>query len=506
MIKIQILPTKGRDPDKIVGAKSPGGQLSLQLIIFGGIAVIFLAGFLVWLDATSKSVIRSFDRAQAFTVAEAGIEYYRWHLAHAPQDFNDGTTTPGPYAHNYYDKNGNQIGQFILDITPPPIGSSIVAVKSTGKITSDQTIQKVIKVRMGIPSFAKYAAVLNDNVRFGQGTEVFGAIHSNSGVRFDGLAHNLVTSALGSYDDPDHSGANEFAVHTHINPPPGSGVDNTFRPLEAPPNPVPTRSDVFMAGRSLSVPAVDFLGITQNLSQMRADSLINGFHASSSGALGYEVVLRTDDTFDLYRVTALVPAPSGCTNYLSQDGWGTWSIQTETFLSNNPMPANGIIFLDDNVWARGQINSSRITIASAVFPDNPTTRTSITVNSNLLYTNYDGQDVISLIAQKNINIGMTSSDTIRVDAALMAQNGRVGRYYYRPPDFFSNRCSPYHVRNTITSYGMIASSQRYGFAYTDGTGYQIRNIIYDSNLLYSPPPSFPLTTDSYQTLSWDEVE
>ena len=330
------------------------GQIALQLLIFGVVAIIFLSGFLIWIDTASKSAIRSFDKYQSFQIAEAGIEYYRWHLAHAPQDFEDGTTSTGPYAHDYRDKNGNLLGQFILNIVPPPTGSTIVTINSTGHIISDPTVQKAIKVKMGIPSFAKYALVLNDNVRFGQGTEVFGVVHSNKGVRVDGLVHNLVTSALSDYDDPDHTGANEFGVHTHVNPPPGGGVNDTFRPNEAPPtNPVPTRNDVFLAGRSFPVPAVDFTGIIQDLSQMRSDSISSGFHASSSGALGYDVLLRADNKFDLYKVTALTSAPSGCSNYLSQDGWGTWSIRTENFLSTNNIPVNGLIFLDDNVWARG---------------------------------------------------------------------------------------------------------------------------------------------------------
>ena len=61
----------------------------------------------------------------------------------------------------------------------------------------------------------------------------------------------------------------------------------------------------------------------------------------------------------------------------------------------------------------------------------------------------------------------------------------------------------YHIRQTITSYGMIATNQRYGFAYTDGNGYQTRNLIYNASLLYGPPPSFPLTSDQYVTLSWE---
>lgn len=474
-----------------------GGQLSLQILIYGGIAVIFLTGFFLWTEITLTSITRYSDTVLASMVAEAGIEYYRWHLAHAPSDYQDGTGAPGPYIHPYYDKNGNQLGQFILEITPPALGSTIVRVRSTGQLSHNLTVQKVLEVRMGIPSFARFAAVLNADVRFGAGTEVFGAIHSNGGIRFDGIANNLVTSALTSYDDPDHSGGYEFGVHTHAAP---------ADPL--PPAAVPNRTDIFRAGRTFPVPAVDFTAITQNLSRIKTDAQASGFYRGPSGAgnYGYDVVLFANDTFDVYRVTSLVPAPSGCTNYLSQNGWGTWSVQNRVLLGNYAIPANGLLFFEDDVWVRGQISGARITIASARFPDNPSTRSSITINTDLLYTFYDGTDNIGLIAQKNINIGMVSQDVIRVDAALIAQNGRVGRYYYRPPGGGSMRCSPYHARTTITSYGMIGSSQRYGFAYTDGTGYQTRNLTYDGNLLYGPPPSFPLTTDDYEIISWREVQ
>jgi len=86
-----------------------------------------------------------------------------------------------------------------------------------------------------------------------------------------------------------------------------------------------------------------------------------------------------------------------------------------------------------------------------------------------------------------------------LDAAVVAKNGRVGRYYY------SSSCGSNYIRNTITLNGMIATNRRYGFAYTDGTGYINRNINYDANLLYGPPPSFPLTSDQYALISWEEL-
>jgi hypothetical protein len=460
------------------------GQMTIQVLILGTVGTIVISGFALWADANIRASYRTLNKAAAFAAAEAGIEYYRWHLAHAAQDFWDGqgSTSTGPYVHNYYDKNGAAIGTFSLNITPPPAGSTVVTIASTGKVNADPTVQKVIRVKLAIPSFAKYATVANAAMRFGSGTETFGPLHSNGGIRFDGVANNIVTSALGSYDDPDHSGANEFGVHTHVPP-----VD----PL--PPTSTPSRPDVFRAGRQFPVASVDFTGITQDLAQMKSDAQANGFYVASSGARGYELILNTDDTFTVRRVTATTTRPSGCGN-------DPWTISSSTFVGTYPNPTSGVIFVEDHVWVKGRVNTARITIASGRFPDNSSTRTSITFTSSTLYTNYDGQDTLGFIAQNNINIALRSEDIIRVDGAMIAQNGRVGRYYY------NSNCGTGYIRQQITTYGVIGTNQRYGFAYTDGTGYQIRNLIYDANLLYAPPPSFPLTTDEYSQISWEELQ
>ncbi|HTW96419.1 MAG TPA: hypothetical protein VMD74_02035 [Candidatus Methylomirabilis sp.] len=478
------------------------GVILPLVLVFGTLAMIILGGIISWATMNVRAAQQAVKREVAIQIAESGVEYYRWHLAHAPTDYQDGTGAAGPYLHYFYDKSGDKIGQFTLTITPPPIGSSIVTVKSEGKSSNNFFGTRTITTRLAKPSLAKYAVAANSFMRFGQGTEIFGPIHCNSGIRFDGIAHNVISSAVATFDDPDHSGAAEFGVHTHVNPPPGTGVDDSFRPLEAPPNTPQARSDVFLAGRQFPVPAVDFTGLTADFSQMKTDAQAAGFYRAGSGAMGYHVLLKTNDTFSLYRVDSLKAPPNGCTNSNNQTGWGSWSINNETLLGTYSLPANGLIFLEDNIFVDGQINTARVSIVAAVFPDDPSTRKSITVNNNLLYTNYDGRDVIALIAQNNINVGLYSQDILRIDAALIAQKGRAGRYYYESG---SKHCDPDDTKNTITLNGMIASDQRYGFAYTDGTGYQTRNIIYDTNLLYSPPPSFPQTSDQYITISWAET-
>lgn len=472
------------------------GYMIVQVLVFSTVAVVLLGGLVGWAGINIRASRVAVYREEAIQLAEAGIDYYRWHLAHAQTDYQDGTGQPGPYVHDVKNADGEVIGTFSLTITPPPSGSTKVRIESTGTSTSSPAMTRTIAVEMAIPSLAKYAVVANQDIRFGEGTEVFGPLHSNGGIRFDGFAHNLVTSAKESYDDPDHTGGSEFAVHTHVNAPPSSGSNSAFRPNEAPPSAIPSRPDVFEAGRAFPIPAVDFTGMTTDLASMKTKAQSDGRYLAPSGKQGYQITFKTNDTFDVHRVNSQT---TNCSMSQSQDGWGTWSVKTKTLVGTYAIPANGIIFVEDNVWVEGKINTARVTVAAGKFPDNPSSRPNIIVNNDLTYTNYDGSDVLSLIAQGHVHIGLVSADDLRIDAALIAQNGRVGRFYY------SSSCSPYHIRSAITLFGMIGTNQRYGFAYTDNTGYTLRDIVYDANLLYSPPPSFPLTSSQYEILSWEEM-
>jgi hypothetical protein len=79
---------------------------------------------------------------------------------------------------------------------------------------------------------------------------------------------------------------------------------------------------------------------------------------------------------------------------------------------------------------------------------------------------------------------------LEVDAALIAQNGSFERYSYSGS-----------LKGTLTVYGSISS---FGWAavYYGSNGFQTRNYTYDSSLLYSPPPKFPLSSDGYEQINW----
>ena len=93
--------------------------------------------------------------------------------------------------------------------------------------------------------------------------------------------------------------------------------------------------------------------------------------------------------------------------------------------------------------------------------------------------------------------GFTATIILKLTRRFWRKKGRVGRNHYTSP-------AQYVHRHSITTYGSIVTKQRYGFAWTDDTGYDIRNLYFDNNLIYYPPPFFP-TGDKYQIDLWEEL-
>ena len=630
-----------------------GIELTMVIVIMGLVTAIGLA-LLQMLGTQNILSNREIRQQQIFQIAEAGANYYRWHLAHYPSDYKDGTNAPGPYVHDFKDTTGKVIGKFELTITPPVTGSTIATIKSSGYLINKPSARRVVTVTLGIPSLSKYAVVANADMRFGAGTETFGPIHSNGGVHYDGVAHGPVTSAKTTYTDPD-----------------GYGTRNGVWSL----NPDAT---TFLGGKKFPVSSVDFNGITVDLAALKTlAGSPSGLLLPTSGTQGYHLTFRTDDKVDIRRVvtqlrcqyrsgtgsctigqctlgtcslgqcaskscsnnptkactknsqcpngscvtnncadnggcptgvacqintctsgsncpsgaTCGIPTctansqcpgspgscsfnnscttdancPSGgscanlkdfgfCSNdfntpcsqdstcgggntcVLSSFSIGTRATDQTDYQLGVPLPANGIIFVPEDTWVDGTINSARITVVAAADPL-ASGLANIYINDNLKYTNTDGQDVIGLIAQNNILTGFFSKNDITIDAAMIAQKGRIGRPFYgssfigtgNASDFQlypagstlpnggagETSCRDFRKRTTLTSLGSLATNQRYGFAWTgtnlfncggglyNNSGYCDRNLTFDANLVYAPPPSFP-SSGEFSLISYSE--
>lgn len=443
----------------------------LPLILMFATAFITLSVVTVQLSSWQRRANRiGQDKITSLGVSEAGVSYYLWHLAHNNKDYSDGNPQPvgngpyGPYAHEYKDLNGNVIGQYSLSITPPTNGSTVVTVESTGTLVGS-TKTRTVRALLGIPSFSQYAVVTNSEVWFGANESTNGPIHSNVGIHYDGTNNGTVSSAKATYT-PSASFGGDGAVH--------NGVWGNGGPKSQ---------------WLYPVPAINFQNITADLKTIEDASIAGGKHLNKSTGVGYYIKLKSDGTYDLATVNT-----------------AQFSGVTTSAFVNNPSPANGIIFAADNIWIEGTLKG-RLTVAAATLPAITATNRNVTIVSNINYTVKDGSDALGLIAQKDVIVGPQSADNLEIDAAMLAQTGRIYRpFCWNDSCNGSNRLN---IRNNITIYGSIGCSKYWNWTWVNGSGtvlsgYRTTNQTYDDKLQFAPPPLFP-TTGSFAMLSWREL-
>lgn len=452
------------------------GTILILITVFTGIFLVIISGLLKVVYYQYRLNEQHVAKVQALHIAEAGVNYYRWHLAHDPEDFTDNTGAPGPYVHAYNDPTTGLVGTFSLEIDEPDIGSTVVTIRSTGWVNKYPNLKKTIEARRGKQSLAHYSFLTNTDIWLGDNEGVSGEMHANGGIRMDGTNDSLVTSAKETYIcTPSHGCSNEEKPGVW-----GDGPNN----------------DLWQ----FPVPEIDFNTITLDLANMKQEAIAHG-HYFDSRNYGYHVIFQNNGTYDLYYITRLYSA----LRQIDDDDFSGWEykrekIRNETYLGNYTLPNNGIIFIEDNIWVEGTVNG-KVTLVSANFPDTPNSNTSIFINDNIRYLARDGNHSLGLIAQKNIQVPRHAPSTLYIDAAMLAQKGRAYRavYYYG-----SQRL----VTDYIEVYGSVITNKIWTWTWVSGStvidGYQNTLSIYDSRLTFQPPPYFP-TSGDHQFISWEEL-
>lgn len=456
-----------------IKGSSTGSIMIYELIVMFIFATVLLP---VLANAIQQIALgrSSVNRELAFQIAEAGVNYYQWRLSHYPDEYDDGTGTSGPYVHEYFDKDTNQkIGEFSLEITPPLVGSTVVTIKSTGYTTANPNQKRIVTVRYGIPSLAKFAFLTHNSVWIGDSESINGPLHANNGIRFDGTGNAPITSSKQTYTCYAWQGSPCPVLKPGI----WGSADATTQSFW-----------------QFPVPNVDFGTVTADLATLKSDAQVDGIYLPPSNAQGYSLVFNTNGTVTVYKVTSL---------RAHQTGWDVnGRAHNENLDYNNrslqftvAIPANGIIFTEDRTWVEGTVNGRAI-VAAAKFPYNPSTAPSILISNDIVYLAKDGLHSLGLIAQKDVLATYYSDTNLEIDAAMIAQNGSIQRYYF-----------PGDIKNSITTYGSLMTYGVWTWSWVNGSGtivsgYRTTNTTYDTNLLYAPPPSFPLSNDGYQQISW----
>ena len=450
------------------------GTITPAILVITGAFIIVIYGLLLLLAQLFTFSNRQTASEKALHIAEAGVNYYRWHLAHEPEDFQDGTGASGPYVHEYLDPEGKSVGYYSLDVTPPADGSSIVTITATGWSNSYPEIKRTIEARYGRPSFAKYSSLQNASGWYGENITVQGDVHSNNGIRMDGTNLALVQSSKETYICGSETGCNPPRYRPGVW---GSGGDQSLWQYPVPP--------------------VDFNAVSFDFAQMRQSAQNDGLYLANSNRSGYHLTFNSNGTVRVRRVNSTnnyigYDADSGC-QYLPQ------IIRSETNIGTYNVSDIPIIFAEDHLWIEGTVNG-RITVVAARFPVS-SYDTNVWINGNITYTQYDGSDSLGLIAQNDIYFIRNLPENFQIDAALMAQTGKIIRHGY----FSGCGASSEAIKDSLTINGSVISYGKSYWNFNDPpvSGFITRQINYDTNLLYAPPPFFP-TSGEYEFISWKE--
>lgn len=462
--------------------------LPLILILTAAFLLIIssMADYVTLETRVEKRIVAS---QKAFDIAEAGLEYYKWRLAHFPQDFQDGTGGAGPYIHAYNDPQGGQIGQFSLTVTPHNSCGQAqwVDISSTGQTVDVPTVKRVLSSRYARPSVARYAIITNESIWLGPTEAMKGLFHSNRGVRMDGLNDSLVTSALPTWNCTPSFGCNApFEVKPGVFGIGPGGAQGLWQ---------------------FPVQPIDFTLISANFVEIKQAAQTSGVYIPRPvdigypTAKGYHIIFNSNGTItvNVVKTTQFVNAysPETKTWYKSYE-----VINQEEFYNTYALPlACSAMFLEGDVWMEGEVNG-KVTIASANLID-ANVDTSIILKNNITYTSPLNSG-LTAIAEKNIRIPLYSPDTMMLDGIFIAQKGFFGR------DYYSHGHTPWHIREKLKMKGTMVSNLQSVTNWVDSngdtvSGYKVQDQIYDANLASSPPPLTPFTDLEYKFVKWEEL-
>jgi|AntRauTorcE11897_2_1112592.scaffolds.fasta_scaffold01063_6 hypothetical protein len=467
-------------------SQSSAGFLLILVLVLGSVFLLIVSSFIGYVVTQNEVVNFRHEQQRATEIAEAGLNYYRWFLAHYPGDVTNGTGLPGPYVKQYKDPEGGVIGEFSLDVSSNTFCGDIASIDitSTGHTYANPDAIARVSSRYKRPTVADYSFVINSGVWFGPSRVITGPVHGNQGVKMDGSHNSSVGSGQATFNCTSSFGCS----------PTISNADGVY-------------SNSGLASPSLfqfPVSPIDFAGITLDLADIK-DKAQNGggVYYGPTGGYGYRVIFNSNDTIDVFRVTDTYNYQS----YSSTEGYhyGERNVITnQTQLANDVAidPSCPVLFFEDKTWIEGQVNQ-KVSIAAADLSS--ANQTNIVINGNLTYGVTADAGLIA-IAEDDIDIGVNVSNNLTANGIYLAQNGRFGRNFYST-SWFSNTYDQYVTRNSLTRLGTVVSNGRSGTAWIDGTGVTVsgflnRDTSFDLNQVNNPPPLTPATSDVYSFEDW----
>ncbi len=473
---------------KLTNISETRGVTTLLVLLYMALFVLILSTISGYALTQSRYGRALAAREQALHVSEAGLEAYRWFLAHNPTIMNAGVGLVSPRTYTETDPETGAVGDASVTATATMQCNAVqwVDLESRGTAYADRLFPRTISARYMRPSVAEYSYVVNTSVWAGSDRNIRGPYHSNGGVRMDAGSNSTVTSAVttwncdSSYGCSPTQGTAPAVVGNGTNP-------ELWR---------------------FPVPTVDFAAIAVNFTDLRTRAQGQGgiYYPAAAGSVnerGYHLVFNAAGTVTIYRVTATDGYPSQSSQYGNTTEYSV--ITAQTLLGTYPIPTNcSLMFFEDRVWVEGTVNA-KVTVVAAT-PSNSSTPDAY-LNDNILYNAYDGTDGLTVIAERNVLIPLVVPDVMEIHGIFIAQSGHYGR------DYFSINDTPtsldgYVSQTRLTTIGTVVSNGRTGTSWICGgifcSGFQTRYDYYDQLVAFSPPPFTPSSSSDYEFSLWKE--
>ncbi len=448
------------------------------------VASIIFVGLIRFVTEHVKMSLHAQPKQQALHMAESGIYFYRWYLGHhldgkTAEEVSNFWTSGNPYgvdddedgecseSEAYevdYDGAGT-IGKYRICVTKPNPGATDAEILATGWTYKEPNVERSVRVRMRRPAWSEFVLLSDSNLEIDNKSTFYGSVHSNGGIRFDGVANGPVTSSVATYD---YSGTTEDGVWTSWQHEYNTILD----------------SDVFAGSKIFPKPVQDFNSIVVSFAEIASAAQLQYELPTLAGGQGWHIVLQSDGTADIY--------------WVKKRHKDTKAIQKESFDQTLTLATSSAIYLRNDMWIDGTLDAGKkLTIAAHHNGNGRDQR--IYINGDIVYENYTSQTILGLAAEDSIdtikepNVAGDGDDdnVLEIDAAMLAQTGFVGRSDY------GNATGD---KIDMEFYGAIAVKQ--GLSQESvGTS----TLTYDPNFLITAPPYFP-TGSSYVIDQWTEME
>ncbi len=445
----------------------------VMVLVFAGVFMTMLTSFVVFIVTQSRLIEQRVQFEQAGEIAEAGLNYFRWYLAHYP---NAATTSVSGV---YNDPETGLVGNYSIAVSSTTycgdVSSLTVAV--TGATAQAPQIRRTISARYAQPTVANYSFIINSNVWVGDDVQIIGPYHTNGGVRMDGSNNSTVSSGQSTWSCTPSYGCSPTTTQNGV---------------------FTTTANANTALFNFPTAPIDFAGLTVDLSQIQTKAEdVSGLYFGPTGRQGYHVIFLSDGRVEVRRVNSKRAEPSGF-------AWGYYMniLNSTSLIGTYNIPAScPVLFFEDQVWLEGTVRGN-ITVAVADVDDSAVDR-SIILNNNILY----GSATSSLlaIAEYDTVIPLVVPDNMTINGIYISQLGKFSRSYYNEDDIPS-AWDEYVKRNSLTINGTVVSNGRVGTKWVNGATYQsgfnYRYTSYDRNVVNTPPPYTPEISDVYEYSDW----